>query len=377
MHNLTLIMLGAGNSTRFDMPVKKQWLRIGSIPLWLFVTNKLKSYYSFEKVIITALDEDIKYMKKYAKFDFIKGGNTRQESLKNALSLVETEYVLVSDIARACISSDMFFRIIEAAKYADCIVPTLMVSDTVIYDEDTINREKVKLVQTPQLSNTKALINALQSNIEFTDESSAIKANGGSIWYVKGDKMAHKITYFDDLKQLNLKSPSNEIFIGNGFDVHEFEQNKPMILGAIKVHESLGLKAHSDGDVLIHALCDAILGAISYGDIGELFPDNDDKYKNISSVILLEYVCKFVRNVGYEFVNCDITIIAQTPKISPFKDKMTEKITEVLQIEPIRVNIKATTTEKLGFIGRKEGLAVLASASLKFFDWKSDENSYS
>ena len=193
---------------------------------------------------------------------------------------------------------------------------------------------------------------------------------GGKIWFVSGEENARKITFKEDLKKLKLPAPSKDIFTGNGFDVHEFGEMRPLILGGVTIHETIGLKAHSDGDVLAHALGDALLGASSLGDIGELFPDTDLKYKNADSMKLLTQIYTQVKNYGFELVNIDITILAQKPKIGAFKAEIAKNIAKVLELDEFRVNVKATTTEKLGFIGRSEGIAVQTSVNLKYFDWK-------
>ncbi|TXE84489.1 bifunctional 2-C-methyl-D-erythritol 4-phosphate cytidylyltransferase/2-C-methyl-D-erythritol 2,4-cyclodiphosphate synthase [Campylobacter peloridis] len=368
MLDISLIMLSAGESSRFNAPVKKQFLRLGELPLWLYVTKNLSSFYPFKQIIVTS--SNTSYMKKFApEYNFIQGGDTRAKSLLNALELVQSEYVLVSDVARVLISKSLFDNIIENHDKADCISPVLKVSDTTIYAQELIERDKIKLIQTPQLSRTSMLKKALKQNTNFTDDSTAIKAIGGKIWYIQGDEMAKKITFKEDLKNLNLPQPSWEIFNGNGFDVHEFGENRPLLLGGVKIHDSMGLKAHSDGDVLTHALIDALLGAAGLGDIGELYPDNDMQYKNADSMLLLQNVYTLVQNYGFDFVNADVTIIAQTPKMKDFKEDIAFNIAKVLKTTPNKINIKATTTEHLGFIGRKEGIAVLASVNLKYFDW--------
>ncbi|NOX15452.1 MAG: bifunctional 2-C-methyl-D-erythritol 4-phosphate cytidylyltransferase/2-C-methyl-D-erythritol 2,4-cyclodiphosphate synthase [Epsilonproteobacteria bacterium] len=372
MPDLSLIMLGAGNSTRFEHDTKKQWLRFGDTPLWLYATQNILKNHKFDKIIVATHKNEIEYMKKYSSdFIFIEGGESRQESLQNALLQVSTAFVLVSDVARVFISDDMLERIIEQKEKADIIVPYLSVNDTVVYDNKTIDRQKVKLIQTPQLSKTKILKEALNTKVQYTDDSSAIKAMGGIVTYVKGDKKAKKLTFLEDLDEIAKNHKVNQdIFTGHGFDVHAFEDGKAMMLCGVKIQKSPGFKAHSDGDVAIHALIDSLLGAIGAGDIGELFPDTDAKYENIDSKKLLKKVYNFVTQVGYEIINCDITIMAQTPKLGKFKDKMRKTIANILQIKPIYVNIKATTTEKLGFIGRSEGIGVQASSNLKFLDWK-------
>ena len=146
-----------------------------------------------------------------------------------------------------------------------------------------------------------------------------------------------------------------------------------MYLCGVKIESEFGFKAHSDGDVAIHALIDSLLAAAAAGDIGELFPDNDDRYKDIDSKILLKNCVNFIKSVGFEIINTDITIIAQKPKLLKYKDMMREKISSLLEIDKSRVNIKATTTEKLGFIGREEGVAVSAVSTLKFYQWMETE----
>ncbi len=374
MPDLTLIILSAGHSRRFGTVTKKQWLRIEDTPLWLFVAKKFQNYTYFADTIITGSEEEIKYMKNFADFTFVKGGESRQESLLNALEFVKTPYVLVSDHARGCVPKEMVERIIKHKNRADCIVPYLKVSDTVVYKNETIDRDEVKLLQTPQLSKTDILKEALKSKTLYTDESSAIKAIGGSVFYVEGSPKAHKLTYKEDIKKLEcLKPPLKDSFTGYGFDVHPFCKDKDMYLCGVKIESEFGFKAHSDGDVAIHALIDSLLAAAAAGDIGELFPDNDDRYKDIDSKILLKNCVNFIKSVGFEIINTDITIIAQKPKLLKYKDMMREKISSLLEIDKSRVNIKATTTEKLGFIGREEGVAVSAVSTLKFYQWMETE----
>ena len=151
--------------------------------------------------------------------------------------------------------------------------------------------------------------------------------------------------------------------------MHAFEDGKPMVLGGEIIDSDFGFKAHSDGDVALHALIDALLGAACLGDIGMLFPDNDQQYKNIDSKILLEKCVTILHQFGFVISHADVTIMAQAPRLAEYKSKMKKTIARILMIPPTRVNIKATTTENLGFIGRKEGVGVLATASVNYFDW--------
>lgn len=372
MPDLTLVMLGAGSSSRFHQKTKKQWLRIGDVPLWQFSTENLTRLYPFSKIIVTTSPEDRAYAQKFSEaITFVDGGTSRQASLRNALLHVETPWVLVSDIARPCIDKAMLERLLEASSSYQCVVPYLPVVDTVVYEETTINRDAVKLIQTPQLSSTTLLKKALETNVDYTDDSSAIVAMGGNVGYVLGCPNAKKLTCKEDIAAIPcLQAPSPSPFMGYGFDVHAFEEGKPMLLGGVEVHPTTGFRAHSDGDVAIHALIDALLGAAGAGDIGELFPDTDAQYKGVDSKELLQKVCAFIERVGFEIVHCDIAIMAEFPKLGHLKDTMRFALAKELGIRAQHVNIKATTTEKLGFVGRKEGVAVSATVTLKYADWK-------
>lgn len=375
MSDLTLVLLAAGSSSRFDSQVKKQWLRIDHKPLWQFVSDKMFETGKFKKIVITSAPEEKEFMQLYSEYTFVSGSNTRQQSLVNALKEVESEFVLVSDIARSCISENFLEKIISKKETADVVVPYLKVTDTVVYENETIDREKVKRVQTPQLSKTSVLKAALKTETEFTDESSAIVAFGGTRSFVLGEDDAHKITFIEDLNKVPcLENPSQDILSGTGFDVHAFDDKGEMFLCGVKIDSDFGFKAHSDGDVAIHALIDALLGAAGMGDIGMLFPDNDDKYKGIDSKKLLEVVVTKLRNFGFVIINVDVTIAAQKPRINKYKFEMRQTLSKILNIASSRVNVKATTTEKLGFIGRAEGVAVTANANLKYFDWTQVKN---
>ncbi|MGM0519386.1 MAG: bifunctional 2-C-methyl-D-erythritol 4-phosphate cytidylyltransferase/2-C-methyl-D-erythritol 2,4-cyclodiphosphate synthase [Campylobacterota bacterium] len=372
MLDVTLIVLCAGNSTRFEHKAKKQWLRIGNEPLWLNVTKRVSSYYDFKEIIITSHANELSYMDNfYDDARFVKGGNTRQESIKNSLDYVNSDYVMITDVARACIPKEVVLELVSLKDKFDCIVPTLNVPDTVTYNKSTISRDDVKLIQTPQLSKTSILEKAINTKEEFTDESSAIKAIGGSVKYIQGSTQSKKLTFGSELKDIKcLKKPSTSFFTGFGIDIHQFEQNKKMYLGGVHIISDYGFKAHSDGDVLIHSIIDALLGAAGAGDIGEFFPDNDPKYKGCDSKVLLKEIIEFIYSVGYEIVNIDLTILAQTPKINPFKKEIKESLCALLSIDKQFINIKATTNEKMGFIGRKEGVAVHSVATLKYYNWK-------
>jgi len=408
LKDISLILLAAGDSSRFELRVKKQWLRVGELPLWQYVAQNIARAHPFKKIIIAVNEEDVSYCERlYAcslasargksaecdtseykfqrkqggiecgadecgssnlKFHFAPGGANRQSSLKNALKLVDSELVLVSDVARAQISPRTIDALIAASADADCISPYLGVNDTTYLGERIVEREELRLIQTPQLSRTALLKKALDGSEIFTDDSAAVGSAGGRVEFIKGEAGALKITRASDLAALNLKPCSRDIFCGTGYDVHALEKGAGIVLGGVQIPCEFALIAHSDGDVAIHALIDAICGAAMLGDIGELFPDSDVKFKGANSKELLRKVMRRVKGYGYELVNADITIIAQRPKIGAYKAQMQEVLSEILNCA--RVNVKATTTEGLGFTGRSEGIAAQAAVNLKFYDWQ-------
>ena len=372
LNNTTLVVLCAGESSRFSLKPKKQWLRVGDEPLWLNVTNRLANYSDFDKIIVVGHQNELSYMQNFSmEFEYVAGGSTRQQSMENALQKVTTESVMITDVARCCVPQCVVTELLAQKSKAACIVPVLNVADTVIYNRETIDRDNVKLIQTPQLSNTQILKKALEDAKEFTDDSSAIKSIGESVHYIEGSVQSKKLTFGAEVSDIAcLQDPSKDYFNGFGIDIHQFEENKQMVLGGIEIDSPFGFKAHSDGDVLIHSIIDALLGAAGAGDIGEFFPDNDPKYKGADSKQLLEFIVKFISDVGYEIVNIDLTILAEAPKINPHKLKMKSKLAELLQLPPQKINIKATTSEKMGFVGRREGVTVYSVANLKYYDWK-------
>ncbi len=370
LQDITLILLGAGTASRFKLPPKKQWLWSGDRPLWLKVADDFQTVGKFQKTIIVSSKDDITTMSNFADYQFIEGGANRQESLKNALKHVTTSFVLVSDIARCCLDRDMIKRVIVAKKNNSCVVPTLKAVDTIYLNNSPIDREKIKIIQTPQLSDTTTLKKALDSGIEFTDDSSAIASKGGEIIFVDGSLVAHKLTTIEDLSKLScLEKPIERPLIGFGVDIHPFQNDKKMYLCGVEIESPFGFKAHSDGDVAIHALIDALLGASGLGDIGEFYPDTLDIYKDMDSTTLLKDTLNRINSFGYVLGNVDLSIIAQTPKLLKYKREMRFNLAKILNLRPNLVNIKATTAEKLGWIGRREGVAVEAVATLYYYDW--------
>jgi len=370
----TLILLGAGSSSRFKSTVKKQWLYTGEIPIWLQVAEQFEAAADFKKIIIVSSAEELEHMKNFADYHYVLGGNSRQASLTNALSHVESKYVMVSDIARCCVPKSMITRILDAKEAAACIVPVLSVTDTLYLSGQPIDREQVKIIQTPQLSVTNLLKQALETDTIFTDDSSAIASLGETVHFVEGSQEAHKLTTQSDLQKLPcIQDASRKTLTGFGIDIHPFEEGKEMFLCGVKIDVNYGFKAHSDGDVAIHALIDALLGAAGMGDIGELYPDTEQAYAGADSKVLLADTVKRVNSFGYTVGNIDLTIMAEAPKLLPYKKEMKQSLAKLLGIRANFINIKATTAEKLGFVGRKEGVTVHAVANLTYTTLKNNE----
>ena len=373
MRDTTLILLAAGSSSRFALPVKKQWLYQGERPLWLKVAEEFEAAWDFRDIVVVGAEPELEYMALFApRYHYIPGGASRQASLANALERVATPYVLVNDIARCCLDRALLHRVMERRDEAPCIAPALNAVDTVYRRGEPVDRSEIRLIQTPQLSHTVTLKKAIARG-EFTDESSAIHALGEKVLLVEGSARAHKLTTAEDLTRLEcLEPPASFPLVGYGLDTHAFEEGKRMILGGVPIEAPFGFKAHSDGDVAVHALIDALLGAAGMGDIGEHFPDSDPRFAGADSIKLLEEVVARIRRCGLEPINVDLTILAEAPRLGPYKTAIRRRLAEVLGPPTPRVNLKATTSEKLGFVGRKEGVTVHATATLRYFNWKDE-----
>lgn len=374
---ICLVLMAAGSSTRFNQTlppnkkVKKQWLRIGAIPLWKKVLDDLKSLHNFDEIVIGTDALEVNYVKNFCDQEkVVAGGDTRAQTLRNILEIVESDFVFVTDVARCDIDINVCKNLLKDYKNNDCTVPYINCTDTILYQDKIIDRSAVKLIQTPQISHTQKLKQALKKK-DYTDESTAMIDNNHCVKFLQGSDKMRKLTTLQDLNLLTLfNAPDSTSFSGGGIDIHQFQQGKPMKLGGIEITQEFGFKAHSDGDVLLHSIIDALLGAIGGGDIGEWFPDNKNDFKDIDSKILLEKIYHFIVSVGYEIIHLDISIIAQKPKINPYKPMLTKSIATLLHLPKYRINIKATTAEEMGFIGRKEGICVITNATLKFLNWK-------
>lgn len=373
---VSVIITAAGKGKRLGGPVPKQYLKIGGEPVILKAVRAFSELDEVDEVFIAAGEDYIDYCRHLVyenKLDkvkaIVKGGNERQDSVYNALKEIErigsdTEYVLIHDGARPFVSRKVIVDVMAAAAREGAAAACVAMKDSLRKLEGagsiSVDRSVYFSVQTPQGFRfeiiMKAYKNAFKCGFYGTDDAVLAERDGWRVAMVEGDYGNIKITTRDDLPA--------ESRVGTGFDVHRFAGNRRLVLGGVEISYDKGLAGHSDADVLVHAMMDALLGAAGLGDIGRLFPDTDEMYKDISSLVLLKRVKELLDENCYNIGNIDITVIAQAPKISPYVDEMRTKIADVLRTDKSRINIKGTTTERLGFIGRREGIAAEAVCSI-------------
>lgn len=313
----------------------------------------------------------------------VYGGATRQDSVRLGLESLKDEapdIVLIHDGARPFVDFGIINRVIDRAEKGDGAVPALPVTDTIktavktpegaLKIEKTVDRSALWRVQTPQAFPFKDILNAHEKakGRELTDDAAVAEESGLSVILVKGTEENIKITTSDDLSRAEERCSQKlpDIRTATGFDVHKFEEGSFVTLCNVKVPHDMGLNGHSDADVALHALTDALLGAAGSGDIGLHFPPSDNKWKGADSAQFLQYAVSLVKGLGGKILNADVTLICERPKIGPYRLQMTERLSELLEISASRISIKATTTEKLGFTGRKEGIAAQACVSVAF-----------
>ncbi|CAI8369662.1 MAG: Bifunctional enzyme IspD/IspF [Hyphomonas sp. TMED17] len=308
-----------------------------------------------------------------AKVQIVAGGLTRSASVKaglDALDLGPDEIVLIHDAARPGLDGEMIDRLVQAMQSAAAAAPALPISDAVKrqteFGLESVSRNDLHRIQTPQAFRYRDILTALQDQApDFVDDLAAIEAKGRNIIMVEGRLELHKITYSGDLDRmtrlLGIASPPR---IGQGFDVHAFEPGDHVVLCGHRIDHNAQLKGHSDADVGWHALTDAILGALAAGDIGDHFPPSDPQWQDVESGVFLSHALKLADARGYVLDSCDITLICEAPKVKPHREAMRLRTAEICSLPIDAVSIKATTTEQLGFTGRREGIAAQAIAVL-------------
>ena len=376
MSTAAVIVPAAGRGTRMGEGVAKQYRLLGTRPVLWHTLDRLQASARIDRMVVAIHAEDGERFREVAedpRFSKLQepvlGGSTRSDSVRAGLRALpdDGELVLVHDAVRPWVSAELIERVVEASAEHGAAVPALPVTETIkVVEGDRViespDRSRLYRAQTPQGFRRALLEAALGSSgvgPPPTDEASALERTGIPVRMVRGERENVKITHPADLRI------AGEARAGLGSDVHAFAAGRPLILGGIPVPADRGLAGHSDADVLTHAVIDALLGAAGLGDIGRLFPDDDPAYEGISSLVLLERVADRLRAVGAEVVNVDAVVMAEAPKVAPHAGAMAEALAGALGIAPGRISVKATTTEGLGFIGRQEGIAAQAVASVR------------
>ncbi len=380
--SFSLIILAGGNSSRFNSKTAKPYQKIGSKTLLEIITQKMSELREIKKIVIVYNNKHLYLLKKIntRHMKLIRGGPTRQDSTFNALKYLVKQKninkVLIHDAARPNFSLSLIIKIIKKMKKARGVIPVLKIQDAIKQKFDSgkyeymisKDRSNFFLTQTPQAFNLKEIYNLhKEKKLKYKDDDLSLYMDLNKIEFIKGEKNNFKITDQSDFN--NIKNLfSSKLNVGIGFDVHRLVSKRKLYLAGLKIKSSLGTLGHSDGDPVLHAITDAILGACKMGDIGQLFSDKSKRFKNIRSTILLQQVVEKIKTKGYFINNIDINIITETPKIQKYKKKMIKNISKLCEISMNQINIKGKTTEKLGVIGKEKAIACEVITSVIKYD---------
>ncbi len=384
MSELWAVILAAGSGSRLQAAsggVRKQYLDLGGVPLFWRSGRTLSRVAAVSGLVFVFPPDDAQAMREIVQglnqaaplglpWRIAEGGERRQDSVRLGLAALPASCgaVLVHDAARPFATARLAQSLADAlAAGAMAVIPALPVTDTVKRVEggrvlDTLDRSVLRAVQTPQAFRLDVLLKAheraVRLGIEATDDASLVEPLC-DVFLVQGEEGNVKITHPGDLGLLQPQNPGVPV-TGFGYDVHRYGPGRPFVLGGIAVPGAPEVVAHSDGDVLLHALMDAILGCIGAGDIGGLFPDTDHRYAGIESSVLLAEVLARAAKAGLAISHADLTVIAQTPRIAPHRDRIAANVARLLELPRDCVNVKATTEEGLGFTGEKKGIKAVA-----------------
>ncbi|MGL4575613.1 MAG: 2-C-methyl-D-erythritol 4-phosphate cytidylyltransferase [Burkholderiaceae bacterium] len=388
------VVPAAGSGSRFGGEVPKQYALLGGVQVLNRTVRTLLADNRIEKIYVAVAPDDTRAAQVLAHEVasgrvrvIASGGETRARTVRNALTAVtgggakSDDWVLVHDAARPGLDAVTLGRLIDTLKdHAVGGLLALPVADTIKREakdsaqqgaalvESTVYRTGLWQAQTPQMFRVgllaQALSEALQDEADPTDEAQAMERSGHAPQLVVGTRNNFKITVAEDLDAMEklMGAVTPKIRVGEGFDVHALVPGRKLIIGGVEIAYPTGLLGYSDADVLLHAMTDALLGAAGLGDIGKHFPDTDKEFAGADSLKLMAEAYKRVQAAGYTLLNMDATIIAQAPKMAPHIGKMVERIATALDVDVEAINIKAKTTEKLGFTGRQEGIAAQAVA---------------
>lgn len=371
----TALIVAAGSGSRIG-GVPKQFRSLGGTPVLRWAVDALARHPAVRTIRVVIgrdqREQAAACLKGADVGELIEGGSDRADSVRAGLASVEADAVLVHDAARPFCPPTVVDRLLASLEFFDGAAPVLPVGDTLSrlgqLLGDPVDRSGVVRVQTPQAFRLAALRSAYDrwSGPPPTDETTVLRAAGMKVAAVEGDPALEKITLPADFERAEQwlagrLTPRT----GMGFDVHAFSGEGPVMLGGIAVPHNRGLAGHSDADVLLHAITDALLGAAGLGDIGDHFPPSDARWKGADSSEFLAHAAALVREGGASIDHVDCTIIAEAPKVGPYRLAMRQRIAEIAGLSVDQVSVKATTTEGLGFTGRGEGIAAQAVASIR------------
>lgn len=376
---VAVILLAGGRGTRAGFARPKQLEPLGGKPVLRWSLDVLAAHPRVSGGVLVA-GNDVMVAAPPLPEGWISAspGVERQQSVANGLAALadweDKALVLVHDAARPGVTAEVIDRLLAALESAEAAIPTLPVPDTLVRqadDEagDVVDRGALARVQTPQAFRLGTLrrAHAAAAGETATDDAQLVRRLGVPVAAVAGDARLHKLTYAEDrviLEGLLEAKAMRRTAVGMGYDVHRLVAGKPLWIGGLEIEHSHGLEGHSDADVALHALTDAILGALGDGDIGTHFPPSDPEWRGAASWRFLDFAARRVEEAGGRIDHVDLTIIAEAPKIGPHRDRVRARIAEILSVRLERVSVKATTTERLGFTGRREGIAAQAVATL-------------
>jgi 2-C-methyl-D-erythritol 4-phosphate cytidylyltransferase/2-C-methyl-D-erythritol 2,4-cyclodiphosphate synthase len=373
------LIVAAGRGSRFGAAAPKQYVELSGRPV---LRHSLEIFLQHPRIdavrVVIHADDRAMYDAATAglsPLEPVTGGATRQESVRRGLESLRDRspgIVLIHDAARPLVDSTLIDRMLAALDASPGAIPVLPVADTVKRAsnglvQETLDRQTLWRAQTPQAFRFADIMAAhdAAAGRELTDDAAVAEAAGLAVALVAGAEENFKVTTEADLQRARqMLAPSADIRVGNGFDVHRFGPGNKIMLCGIEVPHTQGLIGHSDADVGLHALTDAILGAIGAGDIGQHFSPNDPRWKGADSAQFLAHAASLVTARGGRILSGDITLICERPKVGPHREKMVARVAAILGIDPSRISVKATTTEGLGFTGRAEGIAAQATASV-------------
>lgn len=374
MGNTAAIIVAAGQGTRAGSSVPKQFAPIAGKPMLAHSFAALSSHPAIEQVLVViGQEQEAALEEALGKVAFVIGGTTRRESVANGLAAIDAERVLIHDAARPFLSHKVIDALLAVLDSHEGALPALPVADTLARGGDalgdTVPREGLVRVQTPQAFRTatiRAAHAAWPSDREATDDAQMVRALGQEIALVPGDIQLEKITHPADFAAAEARHAATmRVRTAQGYDVHRFAEGEELWLGGVQIPHSKGLSGHSDADVALHAVTDALLGTIGAGDIGMHFPPSDAKWRGAASARFLEHAVGLLAAQGGVIDFIDLTIICEAPKIGPHREAIRASIAAILQVRESQVSVKATTTERLGFTGRGEGMAAQAIATIR------------